>query len=175
MTLWHNHNTINIEKCQIIWIKFISASNKFTINQKNSHKYESFGAGGGSRTHTVLPPRDFKSRASAIPPHQHNELYNIIATSKVVAFWRYHPDLNRGIKVLQTFALPLGDGTKFWSGRRDSNPRHLPWQGNALPLSHSRVNRLNITIYASNLGLLLYITKFLIKKQLFLQSFLIFI
>ena len=28
-------------------------------------------------------------------------------------FWRYHPDLNRGIKVLQTFALPLGDGTKF--------------------------------------------------------------
>ena len=26
-------------------------------------------------------------------------------------FWRYHPDLNRGIKVLQTFALPLGHGT----------------------------------------------------------------
>ena len=87
--------------------------------------------------------------------------------------WRYHPDLNRGIKVLQTFALPLGDGTiknktlevifknatnfltllslSFfvfafsrlisllgWSGRRDSNSRHLPWQGNALPLSHFR-------------------------------------
>ena len=33
-----------------------------------------FGAGGGSRTHTVLLPRDFKSRASAIPPHQHNEI-----------------------------------------------------------------------------------------------------
>ena len=26
----------------------------------------------------------------------------------------------------------------FWSGRRDSNPRYLPWQGSALPLSHSR-------------------------------------
>ena len=26
----------------------------------------------------------------------------------------------------------------LWSGRRDSDPRHLPWQGNALPLSHSR-------------------------------------
>ena len=82
--------------------------------------------------------------------------------------WRYHPDLNRGIKVLQTFALPLGHGTKdlimlskkttlvnnlyaikqkretdfcfsfVWSGRRDSNSRPLPWQGNALPLSHSR-------------------------------------
>src|SRR5690606_30208791 len=25
-----------------------------------------------------------------------------------------------------------------WSGRRDSNPRHSPWQGDALPLSHSR-------------------------------------
>jgi hypothetical protein len=26
-------------------------------------------------------------------------------------FWRCHPDLNRGMKVLQTFALPLGYGT----------------------------------------------------------------
>ena len=25
--------------------------------------------------------------------------------------WRCHPDSNRGIKVLQTFALPLGYGT----------------------------------------------------------------
>ena len=28
---------------------------------------------------------------------------------------------------------------KFWSGRRDSNSRHSPWQGDALPLSHSRM------------------------------------
>ena len=27
-----------------------------------------------------------------------------------------------------------------WSGKRDSDPRHLPWQGNALPLSHSRID-----------------------------------
>ena len=33
-----------------------------------------FGAGGGSRTHTDFHPRDFKSRASAIPPHQLNHL-----------------------------------------------------------------------------------------------------
>ena len=26
-----------------------------------------------------------------------------------------------------------------WSGRRDSNSRHSPWQGDALPLSHSRI------------------------------------
>ena len=63
--------------------------------------------------------------------------------------WRRHPDLNRGIEVLQTFALPLGHGailqkTLFeasfiWSGRRDSNSRRSPWQGDALPLSHSRI------------------------------------
>ena len=29
-----------------------------------------YGAGGGSRTHTDFHPRDFKSRASTIPPHQ---------------------------------------------------------------------------------------------------------
>ena len=27
----------------------------------------------------------------------------------------------------------------LWSGRRDSNSRHLPWQGNALPLSYARI------------------------------------
>ena len=60
--------------------------------------------------------------------------------------WRRHPDLNRGVKVLQTFALPLGYGAKqkqcgkyVWSGKRDSNPRHSPWQGDALPLSYSRI------------------------------------
>ncbi len=28
---------------------------------------------------------------------------------------------------------------KFWSGRRDSNPRPQPWQGCALPLSYARI------------------------------------
>ncbi len=28
---------------------------------------------------------------------------------------------------------------KKWSGRRDLNPRHPPWQGGALPLSYARV------------------------------------
>ena len=27
----------------------------------------------------------------------------------------------------------------LWSGRRDSNSRRSPWQGDALPLSHSRI------------------------------------
>ena len=28
----------------------------------------------------------------------------------LLSFWRHHPDLNRGVKVLQTSALPLGYG-----------------------------------------------------------------
>ena len=56
--------------------------------------------------------------------------------------WRCHPDSDRGIKVLQTFALPLGYGTEVWSGRRDSDPRHPPWQGGTLPLSYYRVAKI---------------------------------
>ena len=32
------------------------------------------------------------------------------------------------------------NGCYIWSGRRDSNSRHSPWQGDALPLSHSRIS-----------------------------------
>ena len=71
-----------------------------------------------------------------------------------VLIWRRHPDLNWGIKLLQSSALPLGYGAELlilktkdaicvlcllWSGRRDSNSRRSPWQGDALPLSHSRI------------------------------------
>ena len=54
--------------------------------------------------------------------------------------------MNRGMRVLQTLALPLGyvtvwrTGAKaicsrplLWSGRRGSNPLPPPWQGGALP------------------------------------------
>jgi hypothetical protein len=34
--------------------------------------------------------------------------------------------------------LARGRGSKFWSGRRGSNPRLRPWQGRTLPLSYSR-------------------------------------
>ena len=60
------------------------------------------------------------------------------------SFWRYRPDLNWRMRVLQTLALPLGHGTiwksgtrgyvpDFWSGRRGSNSLPPPWQGGALP------------------------------------------
>ena len=35
------------------------------------------GADGRGRTDTVLPPRDFESRASAISPHRHLNKFNI--------------------------------------------------------------------------------------------------
>jgi hypothetical protein len=71
--------------------------------------------------------------------------------------WRRGSESNRRIKVLQTSPLPLGYrapaqftsvpkisrstsnlAIKFWSGRRESNPRLRPWQGRTLPLSYSR-------------------------------------
>ena len=73
---------------------------------------------------------------------QDKEISSVTITATELFFsilWRRHPDLNRGIKVLQTSALPLGYVAKKWSGRRDSNPRLSPWQGDTLPLSHSRV------------------------------------
>ncbi len=38
--------------------------------RKTPRQEEFFGAGGGTRTHTKSPSRDFKSRASAVPPHR---------------------------------------------------------------------------------------------------------
>ena len=41
-------------------------------------------------------------------------------------------------------ALPLSYTRKYWSGRRDSNPRPSPWQGDTLPLSHFRKNNMKL-------------------------------
>ena len=63
------------------------------------------------------------------------------------------PRFELGVKALQASALPLGYGAMNaafrrilnWSGRRDSNSRHSPWQGDALPLSHSRICLYNLS------------------------------
>ncbi len=49
--------------------------------------------------------------------------------------WRRRADLNRCIGVLQTPALTtwLRRPESLWSGRRDSNSRPSPWQGDVLP------------------------------------------
>ena len=67
-----------------------------------------------------------------------NALCNHTVHNKFI--WRRHPDLNWGIKVLQTSALPLGYAA-VWSGKRGSNSRPSPWQGDALPLSYFRIWR----------------------------------
>ncbi len=63
-----------------------------------------------SNPHGGYPPTVFKTAASAIPPFP-----------------------QAGTKKRAMLA-------RFWSGRRDSNPRPSPWQGDALPLSHFRTS-----------------------------------
>ena len=43
-----------------------------------------------------------------------------------------------GEKTLKHDVLPARK-VAYWSGRRDLNPRPSPWQGDALPLSYSRI------------------------------------
>jgi hypothetical protein len=76
-------------------------------------------------------PQDFKSCASADS-----------ATPASVIKMEAPPRLELGVELLQSSALPLGYGANnaLWSGRRESNPRPSPWQGDALPLSHFRIS-----------------------------------
>ena len=56
----------------------------------------------------------------------------------------------------------------FWSGRRDLNPRHQPWQGCALPLSYTRILldevSYNINFFARQQFFLLYFK--ILKKNI---------
>lgn len=64
------------------------------------------GAESGIRTHTGLSPAVFKTAASAVPP--------------------FPPECKKPDLDPEARLTP-------WSGRRDSNPRPSPWQGDALP------------------------------------------
>lgn len=85
------------------------------------------GAEGRTRTGTGKPPKDFKSFASAISPPRHIKSFYFCAShlkswpasrslpspelsrrARINVGWRRHPDSNRGVRVLQTLALPLG-------------------------------------------------------------------
>ena len=94
-------------------------------------------------------PRDFKSLASASS-----------ATPAEINKMEAAPRIELGIKVLQTSALPLGYAAISWSGKRDSNPRPPPWQGDALPLSYFRLfcgaSRQNRTVDTRIFSPLLY-------------------
>ncbi len=61
----------------------------------------------------VSPPKDFKSFASAgfaILAYPFVFCKKRLLARQAFWVWRRHPDLNRGIRVLQTLALPLGYG-----------------------------------------------------------------
>ena len=49
----------------------------------------------------------------------------------------------------------------FWSGRRDSNPRPSPWQGDALPLNYFRTT---VIIIANAF----FIARYFAKKDKFI-------
>ena len=93
-----------------------------------------FGATDRGRTGTILLPRDFKSLASAYSA--------TVAFVKKPAYacrlLEAPPRFELGRKGFADLCLTAWLWCRIWSGRRDSNSRHLPWQGNALPLSHSR-------------------------------------
>ena len=53
----------------------------------------------------------------------------------------------------------------YWSGRRDSNSRPSPWQGDALPLSHSRIVPY-LMIYSTSIATIFIKIKCFFKKIL---------
>ena len=87
--------------------------------------------GGDLNPHGRYHPPDFKSGASADSA--------TLAYMEPLIELEAAPRFELGIKVLQTSALPLGYAAIIWSGKRDSNSRPSPWQGDALPLSYSRI------------------------------------
>ncbi len=57
--------------------------------------------------------------------------------------------MDTGINYLKNRLYEQDDTVRNkWSGRRDSNPRPSPWQGDALPLSHVRVDVKNTNTHA---------------------------
>ena len=46
--------------------------------------------------------------------------------------WLWRRNVQKTLFMVSVFCI-------IWSGRRDSNSRRSPWQGDALPLSHSRI------------------------------------
>ena len=76
-----------------------------------------------------LVPADFKSAASACS-----------ATLANIIFLEAAPRFELGSKGFAHLCLTTWLCRLKWSGKRDSNSRPSPWQGDALPLSYFRIN-----------------------------------
>ena len=80
------------------------------------------------------------------------------------------PRFELGVKILQTSALPLGYAA-LWSGRRDSNPRPSPWQGDALPLSHFRISFYYLLFFFLTNFFFKYFSVFVLQTRLSIYGF----
>ena len=76
---------------------------KNSVFSKNEIGSETLGV---SATPTFLTEPIFSTHTAAVK--RKASLHNEKTDASHRFFWRRHPDLNRGIKVLQTSALPLG-------------------------------------------------------------------
>ena len=90
----------------------VKSRRELKSQQKNTHKECSWCRWPDSNRHGSFPPRDFKSLASAISPHRHIKFVQPLMrgnpSTKVILEAPTRFELV--IKVLQTLALPLGDG-----------------------------------------------------------------
>ena len=79
-----------------------------------AYKYEVF-VNFDARLLKINNVKNFKSLASAYSTTRANIDFERKDSTQIVQSlsWRRHPDLNRGIKVLQTLALPLGYSAVF--------------------------------------------------------------
>ena len=77
-----------------------------TGRRSNQLNYQAIGGNYRARTYDPLLVRQMLSQLSYAPIAL--ILYHSPCENRVEVIWRRHPDLNRGIRVLQTHALPLG-------------------------------------------------------------------
>ena len=123
---------------------------KAWLNSPHLHSWHSNspnnkpGAEEGTRTLTGLLPTDFKSVASAYSATsaRHPFHYKGAQAPLTGPALGFHFGGDGRIRTADRgFADPRLNhlATSPWSGRRDSNPRPSPWQGDALPLSHFRL------------------------------------
>ena len=84
-----------------IWSRSLAASTKHSLRSREAKRDVTSPWAEGS-LHRAKPCFIFHARQRASFPKQRALL------AKCSLFWRRHPDLNWGIEVLQTSALPLG-------------------------------------------------------------------
>ena len=71
-----------------------------------------------------------------------------LCTIRCRVFWRRHPDLNRGIKVLQTLALPLGYSATFCLLRwQKSNKKQYGFFGAGNEIRTRDIHLGKVTLY----------------------------